>query len=512
MPKSSPPSESEHSAQEIPASLFRAAVEQADIAISITDAQALITYVNPAFTRNTGFSAEEAVGQNQSILSNRTTPKDVYKHMWQQITRKEAWSGRLVNRRKDGSRYLADLTITPVLDAAGDITHYLGLHRDITALHQLECAVRNQKAVIESTIDCAPMVLALLNMADRVELDNSAYKALMADLGMQEPATVLLEAVRNTLGTGFRAFAPGAQAFLDQQIRLDRPHWRTPRWYSCSGVWVAAHKDDADAFYDGRAQAYLLLIASDVTRQVMEQEKARVAALQAMMSEETRQQALRESLSAAVFQMEGPLNILNSVVNLMGRRGCDPTQAALAEALKAGQSVLETLRAAVPSESSGANSSVNMNEAVRDVLDMSAQRFLATGVSVSWQPQLVMPGIQGHPNRLRSMVKALVDNAIEAMNTKGWKLRELSITSRVNGASLEITIIDTGPGLPAALRLKAFEPFWTTKKGPEHHLGTGLAAAQQVAVDHGGGIELAEASRGGCLARVVLPVKRQQAL
>lgn len=491
----------------IPADLFRAVVEQADIAISITDPHACIQYINPAFTRSTGYSADDAVGRNQSILSNHTTPPSVYRGMWDRITTQEPWSGRLVNSRKDGSRYLADLTITPVLDDAGNITHYLGLHRDITELHRLECAVRNQKAVIESVVDGAPMVLALLDMEDRVKLDNHAYKALMADLGMQEPAAVLLEAVRNNLGAGFGPFRPGARAFLDQQVRLDRPHWRNPRWYSCSGVWVAADNDDADAFYDGHSDAYLLLVATDVSRQVMEHEKARVAALQVMLAEENRQQVLRESLSAAVFQMEGPLNVLNSVVNLMGRRGCDPAQAALAEALKAGQSVLETLRATIPVAQAEVMSLVNLNEVVRDVLDLSAQKFLAAGVSVAWQPQLVLPGIQGHANRLRSMIKALVDNAVEAMNVKGWNQRELTLETGVDGSTVHVDVIDTGPGLPVDQRLKAFEPFWTTKKMHGSHLGTGLSSAQQVAVDHGGNIQLAESARGGCLAQVILPVR-----
>jgi len=492
----------------IPADLFRAAVEQADIAISITDPNAVIQYVNPAFTRKTGFTAADAVGRNQNILSNHTTPPEVYKDLWSHISGKAPWSGRLVNGHKDGKLYLADLTITPVLDDQGEISHYLGLHRDITELHQLECAVRNQKALIESVVDGAPLVLALLNMEDRVLLDNHAYKALMSDLGMQEPASVLLEAVRAELGSGFGPFKPGAHAFLDQQIRLDRPHWRNPRWYTCSGVWVASASDEADAFYNEHPEAYLLLVATDVTRQVMEQEKARIAALQALLADETRLQVLRESMAAAVYKMEGPLNILESVVNTMGRRGCDPAQAALAEALKAGQSVLETLRTAVPPATTGANSPVNMNEAVRDVLDLSAQSFLASGMSVSWSPQLVLPALHGSPTRLRAMLKALVDNAVEAMNTKGWKQRELSISTHAGQDSLSIEITDSGPGLAPEHRLLAFEPFWTTKKGQGNHLGTGLPAALQVAVDHGGNIELVEAPRGGCVARIVLPLRQ----
>lgn len=507
-PKPAKPRSASQPLRDIPAELYRAAVEQADIAISITDPRAKIEYVNPAFTRKTGFSPEDALGQNQSILSNRTTPPEVYKTLWHQITRKQPWSGRLVNSRKDGSKYLADLTITPVLNAAGEISHFLGLHRDITELHRLECAVRNQKALIESVVDGAPLVLALLNMEDRVLLDNHAYKALMADLRMAEPATVLLEAVRASLGNGFGPFKPGAHAFLDQQIRLDRPHWRNPRWYACSGVWVSSARDGADAFYDEIPEPYLLLVATDVTRMVMEQEKSRVAALHALLADENRQQALRESLSAAVYQMEGPLNILESVLNIMGRRGCDPAQAALAEALKAGQTALETLREAVPALAMSNSSPVNMNEAVRDVLDLSAQKFLATGISVQWDPQLVLPTLQGNPNRLRTLIKALVDNAIEAMNSKGWQQRLLALSTHSDTHNIVVNITDSGPGLPAELRLKAFEPFFSTKKGQGHHLGTGLSSAQQVAVDHGGNIELGSGPHGGCLAKVILPLKK----
>lgn len=491
---------------DLDSSLFRAAVEQADIAVSITDAAANVLYVNPAFTRVTGYCAADALGRNQSILSSRTTPKDVYQAMWAAITQHESWSGRLPNRRKDGSRYLADLTITPVIDAEGRTTHYLGLHRDVTALHELECAVRNQKTLIESVVDGAPVVMALLDMDDVVILDNHEYKKLMGDLGMIEPAGILLEAVRNELGTGFGPFRAGSHAFLDRQVRIDRPHWRNARWFSCSGVWVGAARDDADAFYSESGRAYLLVVAKDITRQIIEQEKARVAAMHAVMLEEGRVQTLRESLQAAVYQMEGPLNVLASVVNLLGRRGCDPAQAALADALKAGQLAVETLRSAIPSVASEHPSSVNVNELMRDVLDLSARHFLSAGIEVHWQPQLVLPGIQGYPNRLRAMFKSLVDNAVEAMNVKGWRNRELVITSRTVGQDVAVLIEDSGPGLAPELRLKAFEPFFSTKKGEGSHLGTGLTAAQQVIADHGGTIEITDGAQKGCLVRVTLPV------
>ena len=70
------------------------------------------------------------------------TPQAAYAALWRTIGIGAPWSGRLVNRRKDGSEYLADLLITPVRDASGQVGSYLGIHRDVSALHRLECRRR----------------------------------------------------------------------------------------------------------------------------------------------------------------------------------------------------------------------------------------------------------------------------------------------------------------------------------------------------------------------------------
>ena len=88
------------------------------------------------------------------------------------------------------------------------------------------------------------------------------------------------------------------------------------------------------------------------------------------------------------------------------------------------------------------------------------------------------------------------------MNIKGWKRRELSLTSAVERDCVVIAVLDTGPGIPHEWRHKAFEPFFTAKNGSGRHIGTGLSRAQQVVADHGGIIDLAESPSGGCAAIV----------
>ena len=488
--------------------VFQQAVEQADIAISITNAEAKILYVNPAFTRATGYEAEEVVGLNPSILSNKATPAVLYQSMWELISCGQPWSGRLVNRRKDGSKYLADLVITPVVNSEGTITNYLGIHRDVTHLHRLECEVGEQKSLIESVVDSAPVVIALLDAGDKVVLDNHEYKKLMGDLRMAEPATLILNAVRADLGHGFGLPQEGRHAFNEREIRIESPG--AARWFSCSGLWVQRKDSDAGAFFDHRNELYLLLLAKETTRLRAQQERTRMALLQAMMAEENRVDGLRETLSAAVFKLEGPINVMASVMSTIERRGgCSLAETALVEALSAGRNALESLRSVIPEHRTESRTAVNINEVMRDVLDLTTKDMLAAGVTVQWWPQAVMPTVNADPNRLRSMFKALIDNAVDAMNTKGWRNRELHVTTRGTNGSVEILVEDSGPGIPPELRLKVFEPFYSTRKVGGHHLGTGLSSAQQVAADHDACIEIDPSALGGCRIRVALPMQEK---
>jgi nitrogen fixation regulatory protein len=492
----------------IPAQVFRQVVEQADLAVSITDPKANILYVNPAFTRITGYGAEQALSCNESMLSHKVTPAAVYQGLWRQLNARESWSGRLVNRRADGGKYLAELLISPVLDDRGEVAHYVGLHRDVTELHRLESEVGNQKALIESVVDAAPVAMALLDGEERVVLDNHEYKKVMGDLAMAEPAAVILAAIRADMGHGFGEPVAGSHAFLGREVRIDPPGNRPARWFSCSGIWVRRDDGEADSFFGHPAHIYLLLVAMEITELRAQQEKARMAALQAMLAEEGRINALRETLAAAAFQLEGPVNVMDTVLATMERRGNGtPASEPLGTALQAARAAIETLRNAIPAPSAEMPTTVNLNEVLHDVLNLSTGRLLAAGVRVGWQPQAVLPPVHGYPNRLRAMFKALVDNAIEAMNVRGWRDRDLAIVSRSTEGGTEIVIEDSGPGIAAGGELRVFEPFYTTKKGGGH-LGTGLPAALQVAQDHGGAIEVDPREGGGCRVRVLLPCTR----
>lgn len=119
--------------------LLVAALEAAANGIMITDKAATITWVNSAFTRLTGYSAEEAIGHKPTVLLNSgVQDESFYQTMWSDIMQGKHWRGELVNKRKNGSLYHEELSIAPVNNTAGDITHFIGIKDDITERKRLE--------------------------------------------------------------------------------------------------------------------------------------------------------------------------------------------------------------------------------------------------------------------------------------------------------------------------------------------------------------------------------------
>lgn len=122
--------------------LQAAALEAAANGIVITDREGTILWVNPAYTQLTGYSAEEAIGRNPRILKSGSHDQAFYQNLWETILAGRVWQGEIVNRRKDGSLYAEDQTITPVPDERGGISYFIAIKHDITERKRLEDRLR----------------------------------------------------------------------------------------------------------------------------------------------------------------------------------------------------------------------------------------------------------------------------------------------------------------------------------------------------------------------------------
>ncbi|RPI55781.1 MAG: PAS domain S-box protein, partial [Deltaproteobacteria bacterium] len=165
------------------------AIEQAAESVFITDKDGIIQYVNPTFERLTGYSFTDAIGQNPRIWKSGKHDALFYKELWDTITRGDAWHGRFINKKKDGSFYEADATISPVSDKSGKITSFVSIEHDVT--HELELEkhfIQVQKMEAIGTLaggiahDFNNILTAILGYAEMVRMKLPEDSNILSDM------------------------------------------------------------------------------------------------------------------------------------------------------------------------------------------------------------------------------------------------------------------------------------------------------------------------------------------
>lgn len=157
------------------ADLQVAAAEATANAMVITDRSGIIVWSNRAFEQLTGYSVSEMVGQNPRILRSGQMPQQLYAEMWATILEGRVWQGELINRRKDGSLYHEEMTITPVVNASGEIGHFVAVKKDITKRKRAEEWNTLVSQVLHSTGD----FIALGDTTAHIIFANRAWLAAL---------------------------------------------------------------------------------------------------------------------------------------------------------------------------------------------------------------------------------------------------------------------------------------------------------------------------------------------
>ncbi len=213
--------------------------------IIITDKAGIVEWVNPAFCKLTGYSAEDAIGKNSSTLVNSgKQDKAFYATLWNTIMSGASWQSELVNRRKDGSLYQVSMTITPLKDEHGEITHFVSVQKDISERKQMEETLKKSetklRTLYESTsnavmlldqngfFDCNLATLRMFGCKSREEF----YSMTPADLspetqpGGVDSATLAGHKISTAMSRGSNRFewvhkrADNGRTF-DAQVQLD---------------------------------------------------------------------------------------------------------------------------------------------------------------------------------------------------------------------------------------------------------------------------------------------------
>ncbi len=484
-------------------------LEQMPMAMSIGDLNANFVFVNQRFSQVTGYGKEELLGKNHSLLSYKTTPLAVYQELWGCISNGGHWQGRLINRKKNGQRYLAQLSITGLQDQNGQITHYMSVHEDISQRHQSQTKASNQKAMVEAVLNTAPVAIALVDENQQIVLDNLAYKTLRSDFG-NEPVSLAMGQLGNrlqkTAGQAYEEFPEG------HNFNIEIGRGEAKRWFSCCLSSVELTGSEVDDYFVPQIARYWVITLSEVTRERRRQEQQRLAELRRSTAETEAFHSMQEALHAAIHQIQGPINVIDAALQMFcGVSSKCARIDAMQAGLEAGHAAIAQLQSALPQQAQEPMQSVNVNQLVHEVTEMSSERLLNRSITLQLSLNGTLPTFTGQPSRLRVALKQLIDNAIEAIDYGKKNRRDIVCSTQLIDEDIEITVEDSGPGIKKELQLKVFEPFYSTKPLNNNGCrGVGLSIVQQVVSEHNGTVQYQSTSLGGCKARIVLPLGRNK--
>lgn len=147
-------------------------IEQSPSIILLTDTEGKIDYVNPKFTEITGYTREEVIGKNPSILKSGEMSPDEYKALWETVKAGNEWRGEFHNKKKNGEFFWEYASISPLRNSKGEITHYLAIKEDITERKKMEAELQRAREIAESAAQVKSQFLANMSHELRTPMNS----------------------------------------------------------------------------------------------------------------------------------------------------------------------------------------------------------------------------------------------------------------------------------------------------------------------------------------------------
>ncbi len=195
------------------------ALEQSPVMVVVTDTAGKIEYVNPRFTLETGYTAEEVIGENPNILKSGETTSDEYQKMWQTITRGGEWRGEFHNKKKNGELYWESAAISPIKNPDGGTTHFLAVKENITDRKTAEA----ERAKLEEQLRHSQKMETIGTLAGGIAHDfNNILQAIYGYVDMSLAALAPKSQVHSDLNEVLKA-TQRAKEMVQQILVFSRP-------------------------------------------------------------------------------------------------------------------------------------------------------------------------------------------------------------------------------------------------------------------------------------------------
>lgn len=523
------------------------AVEQSGNSIVITNLDGDIEYVNPQFTKTTGYAFDEVSGKNPRILKSGRQSQEFYQKLWATISSGKTWRGIFHNKRKDDSLYWELATITPVINPSGDVTHYIAIKEDITRQKETEDALQQShqsQSVLNSLLSLSLDDQTLDELLDRalnviltiswlptqpkggIFLVDGATKALTLKSHRNLDASLLTLCARVPFGHCLcgRAAAEGRTQFANcvderhdnlYQGMQPHGHYNVPILFRDEVMGVLVLYLDAGRVRDPREEAFLEAVTS-VLASMIRDKQAQQALAQA------RDQALGASafksqlLSRVSHELRTPLSGVLGYAELMQFNAfgeLNEEQYKAASQIVNSARYLEYMIQDLLDQAQIDAKTINLFNEPFSPVDLLARvetslialaRNKGLYIHSEIDPDLPTK-IVGDENRLQQIAVNLVGNAVKYTRQGGVTIR-LYCPSETRWA---IEVSDTGAGIPEEARAFIFDPFRQVDNSitrENRGTGLGLSITKQLVELMGGEIALESEVDQGSVFTVYLPL------
>lgn len=506
------------------------ALEAVANAVAIVDRSGHITWVNDAFTQLTGYAREEVRGKSPNLLKSGRQDPAFYTDLWRTIIAGGVWHGELINRRKDGSEYTEEMTITPICNEAGQITHFVAIKQDVSERIRVHADLAERNTRLEA------VRLITRDITQELDLDvllqrivEHASRMIQADgtnlrLWHPEEQLLVVHAVTGSLPQALQlplALGRGVsgKAALERRgiIRNDFPnsdalrpeirHLSNPQVVIGQPVLfqnrligaISAARNSGDRPFAEADLELLSLIADQAAiaienarRYARERETNLALEVAVRRAEELAEAAQTADHAKSLFlasmshEVRTPMNGVIGMTSLLLDSSLSPEQRECAETIHTSGQALLTIVNDILDFSKIEAGKLELETITFDIRQTVAEVRELMAVSAQARDLVLVAEVagdvprtaRGDPGRIRQVLVNLVSNAIK-FTEAGSVSMSVELVDEAHGlVTVAIRVTDTGIGVPASMQATLFDPFTQADSSTTRRYGgTGLGLA-----------------------------------